>query len=288
MKQEINKSSIQTNAEILADYLFSLKSSLSENTISQYHQFLDYFLQAINKHTCDIQKDDIFSFLLNYGVNKKSRTIHHRVSLLTSYFKFCFNEDIISEIPITRRMKPRKTPHGDVRILSADERAIINKKAEFLKLRDRIMYDFANDSGVRRSEVVNLNVNDIDLNNGIVSICGKGNKHRVIPLSSKMIFELQSYIPSLKSDSIFVNRYGNKISSKHFWRVTKSLQNDCNLTSSFYPHLIRHMKLTELVKEKGIIEAQEQAGHANLTTTLQYLHPGIEDIRPFYDKGCPR
>lgn len=282
---------VKSNSEILSDFVNNLKSAcLSGTTIQQYSKFLNHILLGTSKHICDLTKEDIFEWLANYQIGKPPRTLCHRVSILISFFKYCVDVDIIDEIPISRRMKPLKTPRGEIQILASDEKAILDKKSEFFKvLRDRIMYDFTFETGLRRSELVGLNKSDINLHKRIATISGKGNYHRVVHFSTKMALELENYIPTVNGPALFVNRYGNRISSKHFWRVCKFLLKEGNLDKNFYPHLIRHMRITELVKESdSILDAQKEAGHHNLTSTLWYNHLTIEDLRPFYDRGSPK
>lgn len=194
------------HSEILSDFVNNLKSAcLSGTTIQQYSKFLNHILLGTSKHICDLTKEDIFEWLANYQIGKPPRTLCHRVSILISFFKYCVEVDIIDEI-------------------------------QFYKVvRDRIMYDFTFETGLRRSELVGLNISDINVHKRIATISGKGNYHRVVHFSTKMALELENYIPTVNVPALFIKRYGNRISSKHFWRVCKFLLKEGNLEKKFLP-----------------------------------------------------
>lgn len=289
MKAEEQVKDSGVNFQVISDYLLSIKASYAKTTYDEYKRFLYYFFSVMNKPICDISKDDIFRWLADYKINKKPRTIHHRISILTSFLKYCFERKIISNIPIVKRMKPTRVPKGEIKIISLTEKASLDKKVEFLNDRDRLMYEFTSETALRRHEIVKLKKADIDLKKRFALICGKGKFIRTVHFSKKLALQLEKYMETLKGQYLFLNRYGNPISSKHFWRLCKTLQKLANLEVKFYPHMIRHTRLTEIVRETdSIFKAQSEAGHKVLNTTLQYLHPTIEDIRPFYDKGCPK
>ena len=164
-------------------------------------------------------------------------------------------------------------------------------------LRDRAMFELLYASGLRVTELVSLNLGDIDLEQGTVRCLGKGGKERVIPVHSGAIAVLRRYIdearPTLVKQqserSLFLNRRGQRLSRQGFWLILKAHAKRSGISKKITPHTLRHSFATHLLQGGAPLRhVQELLGHSSITTTQVYTHLTSEHVRTEYDKSHPR
>ena len=234
--------------------------------------------------------------------NKKS-SIARKISTLRSFFKYLVREQVIPSNPA----KSVSTPKVEKTLpttLSVDEafrlmespKSISEKSSEGGKeksLRDRAILELLYSSGLRVSELVGLDSNQLDLDLGIVRVMGKGRKERIVPVGVKAIEVLKAYLEErgmLKGEEpIFINSLGGRLTARSVGRLIKKYSRFSGIFRKVSPHSLRHTFATHLLDAGADIrEIQEMLGHSSLSTTQRYTHVSMGKLMEVYDKSHPR
>ncbi len=234
--------------------------------------------------------------------NKKS-SIARKISTLRSFFKYLIREQIISSNPA----KSVSTPKVDKTLpttLTVDEafrlmespKNIPEKPSEASKekrLRDRAILELLYSSGLRVSELVGLDLNQLDLDLGILRVMGKGRKERIVPVGVKAIEALKAYFEERGTlrveEPIFVNPFGGRLSARSVGRLIKKYTRHSGIFRKVSPHSLRHTFATHLLDAGADIrEIQEMLGHSSLSTTQRYTHITMGKLMEVYDRAHPR
>jgi integrase/recombinase XerC len=240
------------------------------------------------------------SFL--YRKNKKS-SIARKISTLRSFFKYLIREKRIASNPA----KSVSTPKVEKTLpttLTVDEAFRLMESPEHLPqksstvsrengLRDRAILELLYSSGLRVSELVGLNLNQLDLDLGIVRVMGKGRKERIVPVGGKAIEASRAYFGErgvLKGeDPIFINSLGGRLTARTVGRLIKKYTRHSGIFRKVSPHSLRHTFATHLLDAGADIrEIQEMLGHSSLSTTQRYTHVSMGKLMEVYDKAHPR
>jgi len=164
-------------------------------------------------------------------------------------------------------------------------------------IRNKVMIELLYSTGLRISELVSLNVTDIDLNENLVKCIGKGNKERIIPIGDTITKLLEKYINKIRplllkskqSDKLFISSYGRGITRQSFFKFLKMQAKRCNISKDISPHTIRHSFATHLLEYGADLKSiSELLGHENIKTTQIYTHLSKSKIRADYDEYHPR
>ena len=234
--------------------------------------------------------------------NKKS-SIARKLSTLRSFFKYLVREQMVPSNPA----KSVSTPKVEKTLpttLSVDEafrlmespKSISEKSSEGGKeksLRDRAILELLYSSGLRVSELVGLDSNQLDLDLGIVRVMGKGRKERIVPVGVKAIEVLKAYLEErgmLKGEEpIFINSLGGRLTARSVGRLIKKYSRFSGIFRKVSPHSLRHTFATHLLDAGADIrEIQEMLGHSSLSTTQRYTHVSMGKLMEVYDKAHPR
>jgi len=225
--------------------------------------------------------------------NLKSRTLARKVSCLRTFFKFLSREGYIKTNPATLLL----TPKLDKRLpqfLTEDE---INKlldspsKDDISGLRDRAIMETFYSTGMRISELVGLNLEDVDFISGVVKVRGKGKKERLLPIGEKALTALRHYLDKRKEKTkeIFLNKSGTRITDRGVRDILEKYIKLTSLKENISPHTLRHTFATHLLNHGADLRSvQELLGHVNLSTTQIYTHLSTERLKNIYDKTHPR
>jgi integrase/recombinase XerD len=288
------------NKEYLKDYLEYLKidRKYSDNTISSYEANLKHFLFSTPKEIENITIQDLEQFLELLNKEKKStRTIAHYITVLKEFFKFLEREEIISENPTLYLVQP-KLNKSLPNVLSEEEVLQIldiplNNKYDY---RNKAMLELMYSSGLRISELIEVKVHDINLEEASLKVMGKGSKERMLPLGDYAIYYIKVYLENYrdsllkdnKNDYLFLNSRGNKLTRQAFFKLLKEIAIKKDIKTEFSPHTLRHSFATHLLKHGADLRSiQELLGHASLSTTQIYTHIADEQIKQDYENAHP-
>ncbi|MGZ3515136.1 MAG: tyrosine recombinase XerC [Thermodesulfobacteriota bacterium] len=234
--------------------------------------------------------------------NKKS-SIARKISTLRSFFKYMVREQVIPSNPAKGVSTPKveKTLPSTLTVdeafrLMESPTTISEKPSEGSKekgLRDRAILELLYSSGLRVSELVGLNSNQLDLDLGIVRVMGKGRKERIVPVGVKAIEALEAYLEKRGmlegEEPIFVNSLGGRLTARSVGRLMKRYTRHSGIFRKVSPHSLRHTFATHLLDAGADIrEIQEMLGHSSLSTTQRYTHVSMGKLMEVYDKAHPR
>jgi integrase/recombinase XerD len=243
--------------------------------------------------------------MLSYMLNLKERgyvdtTIARKVAAVRSFFDFLVAEGIIKTDPADNmsspsvgKALPKPISIGQVRRLLEQPAKSSTPEAK----RDRVMLELLYASGMRISELVALNVDDIDVEGGYVRCFGKGNKERIIPIYEQAARLVKDYIEETRprllrnkeEQALFLNPRGDRLTRQGFWQKLKEYAKSADLGITISPHTLRHSFATHMLSGGADLRSvQELLGHANISTTQVYTHLTSEHVRQTYEKSHPR
>lgn len=243
--------------------------------------------------------------MLGYLLNLKERgyattTVARKVAAAKSFFGFLVSDGKIKTDP-TEDISSPKVGKDLPETLSVDQvRALIEQPANINTpeaKRDRAMLELLYASGMRVSELVGLNVDDIDTKNGFVRPFGKGNKERMVPVYAQAAQSAEVYanevrpqfVRSKTEKAFFVNQRGERLTRQGLWQILKGYAKNIGLEKRVKPHTLRHSFATHMLSGGADLRSvQELLGHANISTTQIYTHLTSEHIHKAYDKAHPR
>mgnify|MGYP004662383477 FL=1 len=271
----------------------------SKNTIMSYQnelfKFNDYFS---NKKIKDISKIDIRNYIKYLNSQKiDERSIAHSMSVLRSFYKFLSisNDKIENPIQTINLPKiPKKLPN----VLSVDDvDKILNiQVVDKYSSRDKAMLELMYSSGLRVSELINLKLNDISLDEDVVRILGKGSKERIVPIGDCAKEALNNYIniyrkdlfKNNRSDYLFLSKNGTKLSRQYFFKLIKKQSSLNNINKNISPHTLRHSFATHMLNYGADLRSiQELLGHSDISTTQIYAHISQSKIKDDYINSHP-
>ncbi len=286
------------------NYIVTVNSG-SENTKEAYGRDLNRYINYLKAEGIDdltnVDRQVVLGYL-NYlrtdeSLNNLSnRSIARNLSSLRSFYKYLGSIGVVENNPFTAvKIKVEKNKLPDY--LFEDEVDALMEcfdTGDDLGLRNRAMFETMYGCGLRVSELCNLKIEDIDFNNKILRIVGKGNKMRIVPFYSTIGKLLKRYLNDVrplfmkqeKHDYVFVNRNGKQITSRGVQYILNKTVEDNYLPMQVHPHTLRHSFATHLLDAGVDIRiVQELLGHSNLSTTQIYTHITTEHMRESYDQA---
>jgi integrase/recombinase XerD len=287
-------------------HFLAVEKGYSEHTISAYRNDLTGLADFAGKESVSSWANFTRQSMLSYMLNLKERgyvatTVARKVAAARSFFSFLVSESVIKTDP-TENMSspsvgkalPKPIPINQVRMLLEQPAKHSTSEAR----RDRAMLELLYASGMRISELVALNLGDVNTQgNYFVRCFGKGRKERIIPLYEKIARTVQDYIdedrPKLahgkKDTAMFLNARGERLTRQGFWQKLKEYAKAAGLGSKVSPHTLRHSFATHMLSGGADLRSvQELLGHANISTTQVYTHLTTDQVRRTYDKSHPR
>lgn len=283
---------------LIDDFLVFLEveKGYSPKTIREYSYDLKMF-NSFNLNTPIDERStaDLRRFFLHLKREKKysPRSLHRKICSLKSFYKFLKKESFISSNPADNIESP-KIPKSLPKTISVDEAIKLLSAPSSDNSRDKLVLFLLYGTGIRVSELSNLNVNDLELDSRTIKVVGgKGNKDRMIPLPDVLIPLMQDYLshrkPKNGSTALILNRSGVRLTSRSIQRLVKKYKQKANLDNrKVTPHTLRHAFATHLLANAVDIRViQELLGHSSLSTTQLYTHVSLEHLRKSYDLGHP-
>lgn len=231
-----------------------------------------------------------------YRKGLSARSIQRRLSACRTFFRYLIREEHVRKNPVTGVSAPK----GKKRLpgnLDADRMARlldISGKGPLVD-RDRAILELLYSSGLRLSELTDLNCGDVDMRDATVHVTGKGNKDRIIPVGRKAIEALSQWdqtrvqLAAAEETALFVSNRGTRISPRSVQARVAHWARKQGIDTNVYPHLFRHSFATHLLESSHNLRAvQELLGHANISTTQVYTHLDFQHLAQIYDQTHPR
>ena len=291
-----------TNKEYIKVYTeyISFEKRLSKNTIKNYLKDIFKLEELNNQEPLNkIEIDDIrknISSLHSKGLNGKS--LSRMLSSWRGFYEFLINRFNFIKNPIIG-IKAPKSPKKLPQILSVDQavRLVDIKDESFLGVRDHAVLELFYSSGLRLSELTNLNENDINLSDETITVIGKGNKTRILPIGDMAIKAIKKWLTlrlkfldgSSNNSALFLSKLSKRLTPRaiqyrlKFWAIKQGVP------ENIHPHLLRHSFASHILQSSHDLRAvQELLGHENISTTQIYTHLDHQHLTEIYDKSHPR
>ncbi len=289
----------------LKDFIhyISVEKGLSQNTIDSYQRDLKKLISFLHTNKLDKPEQVSRSLIIEYlGELKQKRhapaTISRNLASIRAFCQFLIQEERLKENPALELEAPRlqkKLP----RVLNTGEidRLLEQPKTNSISgIRDKAMLELLYASGIRVSELVDLDVSEFNPEVGFLRCRGKGMKERIVPIGNlaiKYVWEyLQSRDKMVKGDkerALFVNHHGRRLTRQGFWKILKKYAVEARLSGEITPHTLRHSFATHLLENGADLRSvQEMLGHSDISTTQIYTQITRRKIREVYDKTHPR
>lgn len=291
----------------LKDYMhyMMVEKGLSQNTIVSYERDLKSYMKYLQKveqisSLAEVTRLHIIGFLQGLkDASKSSKTIARHIASIRSFHQFLLRERVLERDPSVHIETPqgeRKLP----KVLSvAEVESLLDapKQGGAFGLRDKAMLELLYATGLRVSELIQLDISDVHLTMGFVRCLGKGRKERIIPLGNLAIEAVGRYIERGRrellgknaTDALFLNLRGERLSRQGFWKILKGLAKEARIEKELTPHTLRHSFATHLLENGADLRAvQEMLGHADISTTQIYTHVSKARMKDVYKQFHPR
>ncbi len=286
----------------LNDYLqhLTFERGLSTLTLQNYARDIKLLESLLENTSFDqVQNTQIRRFIATlHSRGRSGRTIARALSAWRGFYDYLIHHKGYTQNPITGLRAP-KTPKTLPQALSTDQAVkFVDIKGDgLLEQRDHAILELFYSSGLRLAELVNLDITMLDFSEGTVTVTGKGNKTRIVPMGSHAMDAIQTWIQrralikiaDANPNALFVTQQGRRITPRAVQYRVKEWSIKQGINTSMHPHLLRHSFATHVLQSSQDLRAvQEMLGHANISTTQVYTHLDFQHLATIYDKAHPR
>lgn len=292
--------------EILSDFLDYLlvEKGLAKNSIDAYkldlNDYMDYLHESRIASYDAITYDHILNYLKRLRAGYGDASVARKIAAVRAFHKFLVREGITENLP-TADIKAPKRAQRLPKVLSVEQVAKLLDQpmgAGKGEIRDRAIIELLYSCGMRVSELVALDIEDVDLRNGYLRCFGKGSKERIVPLGSHASEALTEYVNKsrrllageYRHSALFLNSRGKRrrLTRQSCWKIVKKYADKAGI-EEIYPHTLRHSFATHLLSNGADLRAvQELLGHANISTTQIYTHVTKDKLKAVYEKTHPK
>ena len=279
------------------DFLLYLELDLnySKNTINTYLNSLNHLKDSTNKDLLKLTSNDIEKFISKLEID--SRSIANYLSAYKTFYNYYIKLGKLNNNPIDSISSPKLAKHLPV-YLTVDEvdKLLDIEIKDAFSARNKSILEVMYSSGLRISELINLEMANVDLDENLIRVMGKGSKERIVPIGDYANEALTNYINNYRptinkknSTYLFLNNLGNIVSRQYIFRIIKEECIKKGIKKNVSPHTLRHTYATHLLKNGAVLRIiQELLGHENLSTTEIYTHLDNETLHNDYNEFFPR
>ena len=272
--------------------------NFSTQTLRAYRSDLSQYLAFLNAEDCpslgDASKLLLRKFLaLLKKQNYSKATVARKLACIRSLYKYLCREGILELNPLESIRTPKQDKRLPHFMSVNDVETLLNipEQNTVLGIRDKAIMETLYSTGIRVSELVGMNVVDVDFFNEVVKVKGKGKKERLAPIGNHALHAIRLYLDKRNSDkpALFLNHHGGRLTDRSVARMLEKYVKIGGMCSTISPHTFRHSFATHLLDNGADLRSvQELLGHANLSTTQIYTHVTTERLKQVYNKAHPR
>ena len=278
------------------------EKKLSENTLQSYQRDIVQYMQYLDSNRLNfykIKEEQVKEYLKHLaGLNKKATTISRSLASIRAFYQFLKRNKKIKKDPTENIQAPKiekKVPN----ILTSKEVELLleqPKNVDLKGIRDKAMLEFAYATGMRVTEMISLNMDDVMLDEGYV-VCKGRSKSRNIPLGTMSLKALKEYVEDARpylikdenEEALFVNVNGTRLTRQGFWKIVKYYKEQAHIDKDITPHVLRHSFATHLLQNGADLKAiQTMLGHSDISSTQVYMQFQDPAIKNTYKKAHPR
>jgi integrase/recombinase XerD len=290
--------------ERFGDYLSKVKK-MAHNSVTAYVRDLNEFENYISRRGVEDIKDasesDTAAWLMELkSGNRSSATISRKLASIRSFYRYLSIEGLMSTNPSANIKTPKVTGRKvEYLTIGEVEKLLVQPDNSPKGVRDRAILEVLYATGMRVSELIQMNSGDINMRMGFVTMRGSGGKARVIPLGRPARAALEEYIydgrakllrgKKSKERALFLNYYGERITRQALWKIIRSYAKQARIERSITPQILRHSFAVHMIQNGADIKTlQELLGHEDITATQIYLSVTKNKIKSVYDRSHPR
>lgn len=290
--------------ELIDDFLnyLSVEKGLSKNTLEAYSRDLIGYLDHLSSDGVGsfgaIQRDHILDYLAELYADYSDASVARKLAAIKSFHKYMVREGITENFPTADIKAPKRTRKLPKALSLKQVGKLLEQPmgADKGEIRDRAILEVLYSCGLRVSELVSLDIEDVDLRDGYIRCFGKGSKERIVPLGSYALEALVEYtnkarrefVQKGRSPALFLNRNGGRLSRISCWKIVTKYAKKAGI-KDMHPHLLRHSFATHLLSNGADLRAvQELLGHADISTTQIYTHITKGELKDVYQKTHPK
>ena len=275
---------------------------VSNNTLQSYKRDLMQFEKYINQNAKDYSKftDEDIKTYIEYmqEIGKKPSTISRGLASIRSFYQYELKNKKVENDP-TEGIQSPKIEKRVPSVLTSNEVALLleqPKNVDLKGIRDKAMLEFAYATGMRVTEIISLNIEDINLERGYAT-CKTGKKERTIPVGNMSLKALKEYILNARNimiknedeKALFVNVNGQRLTRQGFWKIIKYYKEQAHIEKEITPHVLRHYFATHLLQNGADLKSiQTMLGHSDILSTQIYMQFQDETLKNIYRKAHPR
>ena len=291
--------------ELIDTYLDAIwmEKGLSENTLASYRRDLQQFCHWLNERAVGLVacgRIDLQQYLA-WRVKEKLRasSTARMLSCLRGFYRYLLREDIINEDPLLLIDSPKKGRPLPKTLTESEVEALLEAPElnDPVQFRDRAMLEVLYATGLRVSELIGLQLHEVNLNQGVLRVTGKGGKERLVPLGEEAISWLKRYqvqvrpllLADKQSEVMFPSRRGQQMTRQTFWHRVKRHALVSGIEKDLSPHVLRHAFATHLLNHGADLRVvQMLLGHSDLSTTQIYTHVAQQRLQSLHGQHHPR
>ena len=275
---------------------------LSDNTLQSYRRDILQYEEYLSKNRLNyvkITEEDIRDYMSYLQEeNKKKSTISRSLASIRSFYQYLIRTKKVKKDP-TKNIESPKIDKRVPSILTSKEVELLLEQPKDIDLkgtRDKAMLEFAYATGMRVTEIISLNIDDVNLEEGYV-VCSSRRKSRNIPLGSMSLKALKEYIEDAREylikdedeEALFVNVNGTRLTRQGFWKIVKYYKEQAHITKEITPHVLRHSFATHLLQNGADLKSiQAMLGHSDISSTQVYMQFQDPTLKNAYRKAHPR
>lgn len=298
-----------TNSDFLIEFVewLEVEKGYSPHTVSNYKRDIEDFF-SFSEQTVDLQSlDPLFvrSYVYHLNCRCKSSSVARKLSALRTFYRFLLKENFVKTDPVSLISMPKQGKHIPVFLTVDEVFTLLDEPGEkdSFAVRDRAILELFYATGIRVAELCSLNLDWVDFGSGMVTVTGKGNRQRLVPMGDPALEMMTKYLPQRKQltdarvkrghqpekKALFLNNRGGRLSARSVERMVQFYAVRAGISAKVTPHALRHSFATHLLEMGADLRSvQELLGHASLSTTQKYTHLNIDHLMDVYDRAHPK
>ena len=285
------------------DFL-KLEKKYSEHTLLAYSNDIESFFSFLKSEFKQLEHEEVDYSQVRYWITKlvdmglSNGTINRKISSLKTYYKYLVKIEVLKSSPLLNHKALKQNKKIQVPFSEDEIKAVLelNINNHFDDIRNKLIVELLYSTGIRRAELINLKLTDVDINQNQIKVLGKRNKERYIPLMKSVQDTISLYLIKRNLlDSIddipylFLTKKGKKIYSALVYRVVKNYFTQASAKVKKIPHILRHSFATHLLNNGADLNSvKELLGHSSLASTQVYTHNNISELKKVYSRSHPR
>lgn len=285
------------NKEYVDDFETYLKidKNYSKNTLESYIRDIRFFLECVNKNIEDITKKDIDNYILTIMPNYNESSVNRIIASIKSFYKYLSIYKGLINVAIDVNSLKRKKILPKYLTIEEVDRLLDMKLENAFDYRNKTMLEVLYATGLRATELINLDIMNVDTANMVINVYGKGSKERIVPLSKIAVNYLNLYMNIYReklfvknqkpTEALFLNNHGKRITRQGLYKMIGETARKQGIQKEITPHVLRHSFATHMIEcGADIRSVQELLGHENVVTTEIYTHLANNFIKDNYNE----